>query len=160
MDFCNHFVFSLFLFFHIFILLNYVDTFFYLFWNGLYFYLISFYCLLFFVFTLIFNYYFSFVLSKSLLLVFGALTIFENSTPVACRLFLFGLRFDHVALVSAAGGSSFNWFKLWSSCSSCKNGLSATWIRMWLFNVELWRKFLLQTCKQNAHAKKKWILIW
>lgn len=56
-----------------------------------------------------------------------------------------GLRRDHV--VGSLAGSSFKWAKLWSSCSSCRNGLSPTWIFMWLFSVDDCRNSFLHTCK-------------
>lgn len=38
---------------------------------------------------------------------------------------------DHI--VASCCGSCLN--RLWASCSSCKNGLSDTWILIWLFRV-------------------------
>lgn len=49
---------------------------------------------------------------------------------------------DHI--VASCCGSCLN--RLWASCSSCKNGLSDTWILIWLFRVLDCLNCFLHTC--------------
>jgi len=58
--------------------------------------------------------------------------------------------------------SSFKWFKLFKLCRSwisCRNGLSPTWIFMWLLRVLDWRNCFLQTAHSNGFSPV-WIFWW